>query len=162
MKNKYHRMITLVRQILSKIHVPFYLHTKSKRTFSVRPHIIMLVLTPHELKKIRVICWMVGSVNRNCNPITLENHSLFYNTTKGIINVKWHLTACDNRTIHRNNISWENICRIWCPMIWGLSSNFILFISLFSQALLHQDVGRLWHEITSCLCSCNMVPSNES
>jgi hypothetical protein len=51
MKNKYHRMITLVRQILSKIHVPFYLHTKSKRTFSVRPHIIMLVLTQYELKK---------------------------------------------------------------------------------------------------------------
>ena len=51
MKNKYHRMITLVRQILSKIHIPFYLHTKSKRTFSVRPHIIMLVLTQHELKK---------------------------------------------------------------------------------------------------------------
>ncbi len=44
-------MITLVHQILSKIHVPFYLHTKSKRTFSVRPHIIMLVLTQYELKK---------------------------------------------------------------------------------------------------------------
>ena len=44
-------MITLVRQILSKIHVPFYLHTKSKRTFYVCPHIIMLVLTQYELKK---------------------------------------------------------------------------------------------------------------
>jgi hypothetical protein len=50
MKNKYQRMIRIMRQILRKMCVPFYLHTKSKHTFSVHQHIIMLVLRQYESK----------------------------------------------------------------------------------------------------------------
>ena len=50
MKNKYQRMISLMRQILKKMHVPLYLHPKSKHTFSVHQHIIMLVLRQYESK----------------------------------------------------------------------------------------------------------------
>jgi hypothetical protein len=50
MKNKYQRMISVMRQILKKMRVPFYLHAKSKHTFSVHHHIIMLVLRQYESK----------------------------------------------------------------------------------------------------------------
>jgi len=50
MKNKYQRMIALMRQILKKMHVPLYLHPKSKHVFSVHQHIIMLVLRQYESK----------------------------------------------------------------------------------------------------------------
>ncbi len=44
MKNKYQRMMSVMRQILKKMHVPLFLHSKSKHTFSVHQHILMLVL----------------------------------------------------------------------------------------------------------------------
>jgi hypothetical protein len=50
MKNKYQRIICLMRQILKKIHIPFYLHPKSKHVFSVHQHIILLVLRQYESK----------------------------------------------------------------------------------------------------------------
>ena len=50
MKNKYQRMVSLMRQILKKMHVPLYLHSKSKHVFSVHQHIIMLVLRQYESK----------------------------------------------------------------------------------------------------------------
>ncbi len=50
MKNKYQRMIALMRQILKKMHVPLYLHSKSKHVFSVHQHVIMLVLRQYESK----------------------------------------------------------------------------------------------------------------
>ena len=50
MKNKYQRMIALMRQILKKMHVPLYLYPKSKHVFSVHQHIIMLVLRQYESK----------------------------------------------------------------------------------------------------------------
>ena len=114
---------------------PFYLHTKSVYLFctSTYHHVCSYTVW---VKKTQVICWILGNINRNCNPIVVENYSLFYNPAKGSINVKWHLAACGNRTIHWNNVYWENIYRIWCPIIWGLSLN-ILFILLFSQSRLH-------------------------
>ncbi|MFQ5782755.1 MAG: transposase [Nitrosopumilus sp.] len=39
-----------MRQILKKMHVPLYLHPKSKHTFSIHQHIIMLVLRQYESK----------------------------------------------------------------------------------------------------------------
>ena len=42
-------MISVMRQIL-KMHVPLYLHSKSKHVFSVHQHIIMLVLRQYESK----------------------------------------------------------------------------------------------------------------
>lgn len=39
-----------MRQILKKMCVPFYLHAKSKHTFSVHQHIVMLVLRQYESK----------------------------------------------------------------------------------------------------------------
>lgn len=50
MKNKYRRMISLMRQILKKMSVPLFLHPKSKHTFSVHQHIILLVLRQYESK----------------------------------------------------------------------------------------------------------------
>ncbi len=50
MKNKYKRIISVMRQILKKMHVPLFLHDKSKHTFSVHQHIIMLVLRQYESK----------------------------------------------------------------------------------------------------------------
>ena len=50
MKNKYQRMISLMRQILKKMHVPLFLYPKSKHTFSTHQHIILLVLRQYESK----------------------------------------------------------------------------------------------------------------
>ena len=50
MKNKYQRMIALMRQILRKMRVPFYLHNKSNHIFTLHQHIIMLVLRQYESK----------------------------------------------------------------------------------------------------------------
>lgn len=50
MKNKYQRMISLMRQILKKMNVPLFLHRKSKHTFSIHQHIILLVLRQYESK----------------------------------------------------------------------------------------------------------------
>jgi hypothetical protein len=50
MKNKYQRMISLMRQILKKMHVPLFLHPKSKHVFSVHQHITLLVLRQYESK----------------------------------------------------------------------------------------------------------------
>ncbi len=44
-------MIRIMRQILKKMCVPFYLHPKSKHIFSVHQHIIMLVLRQYESKR---------------------------------------------------------------------------------------------------------------
>lgn len=43
-------MISVMRQILKKMHVPLFLHPKSKHVFSVHQHIIMLVLRQYESK----------------------------------------------------------------------------------------------------------------
>ena len=43
-------MISLMRQILKKMHVPLFLHPKSKHVFSVHQHIILLVLRQYESK----------------------------------------------------------------------------------------------------------------
>ena len=50
MKNKYQRMINIMRQILKKMNVPLFLHPRSKHVFSVHQHIIMLVLRQYESK----------------------------------------------------------------------------------------------------------------
>jgi len=50
MKNKYQRMISVMRQILKKMRVPHFLHNKSKHTFSVHQLILMLVLRQYESK----------------------------------------------------------------------------------------------------------------
>ena len=50
MKNKYLRMIRIIRQILREMRVPLYLHAKSKHTFSVHQHVIMLILRQYESK----------------------------------------------------------------------------------------------------------------
>ncbi|MGI0045888.1 MAG: transposase [Nitrosotalea sp.] len=50
MKNKYQRMIALMRQILRKMRVPFYLHNKSNHIFTLHQHVIMLVLRQYESK----------------------------------------------------------------------------------------------------------------
>ena len=50
MKNKYQRMISLMRQILKKMNVPLFLHPKSKHTFSIHQHIILLILRQYESK----------------------------------------------------------------------------------------------------------------
>lgn len=50
MKNKYQRVVSVMRQILKKMHVPLYLHSKSKHVFSVHQHVIMLVLRQYESK----------------------------------------------------------------------------------------------------------------
>ena len=50
MKNKYQRMIVLMRQILTKMRVPFYLHDKSNHIFTIHQHVIMLVLRQYESK----------------------------------------------------------------------------------------------------------------
>jgi hypothetical protein len=44
MKNKFQRIICLMRQILRKMRVPLYFHPRSKHTFTVHQHVIMLVL----------------------------------------------------------------------------------------------------------------------
>ena len=49
-KNKYQHMISLMRQILKKMNVPLFLHPKSKHTFSIHQHIILLVLRQYESK----------------------------------------------------------------------------------------------------------------
>jgi hypothetical protein len=51
MKNKYQRIISVMRQILKKMYVPLFLHIKSKHTFYVHQHIIMLVLRQYESKR---------------------------------------------------------------------------------------------------------------
>jgi transposase len=43
-QNIFRRMIRIMRQILRKMGVPLYLHPRSKHTFSVHQHVIMLVL----------------------------------------------------------------------------------------------------------------------
>lgn len=43
-------MISLMRQILKKMNVPLFLHPKSKHTFSIHQHIILLVLRQYESK----------------------------------------------------------------------------------------------------------------
>lgn len=43
-------MIALMRQILKKMHVPLYLHPRSKHVFSIHHHVIMLVLRQYESK----------------------------------------------------------------------------------------------------------------
>jgi len=43
-------MISVMRQILKKMRVPLFLHSKSKHTFSVHQHILMLVLRQYESK----------------------------------------------------------------------------------------------------------------
>lgn len=48
--DKYQRMIRIMRQILKKMCIPFYLHPKSKHTFSVHQHMLMLVLRQYESK----------------------------------------------------------------------------------------------------------------
>src|SRR5438445_10667425 len=50
MKNKYQRMIALMRQILRKMRVPFYLHNKSNHIFTLHQHVIMLVLRQYGSK----------------------------------------------------------------------------------------------------------------
>ncbi|MDE1863663.1 MAG: transposase [Thaumarchaeota archaeon] len=50
MKNKYQRMIALMRQILRKMRVPLYFHKKSNHIFTLHQHIIMLVLRQYESK----------------------------------------------------------------------------------------------------------------
>lgn len=50
MKNKYQRMIALMRQILRKMRVPLYLHEKSNHIFTIHQHVIMLVLRQYESK----------------------------------------------------------------------------------------------------------------
>lgn len=50
LKNKYQRMIALMRQILRKMRVPLYLHSKSNHIFTLHPHVIMLVLRQYESK----------------------------------------------------------------------------------------------------------------
>ena len=50
MKNKYQRMVSLMRQILRKMRVPFYLHSKSNHIFTLHQHVIMLVLRQYESK----------------------------------------------------------------------------------------------------------------
>ncbi len=48
MKNKYQRMMNIMRQIPKKMNVPLFLHPKSKHTFSLHRHIILPVLGRHE------------------------------------------------------------------------------------------------------------------
>ena len=43
-------MISVMRQILRKMRVPFYLHTKSNHIFTLHQHVIMLVLRQYESK----------------------------------------------------------------------------------------------------------------
>lgn len=43
-------MIRIMLSILKKMHVPLYLHNKSKHTFSVHQHIVLLVLRQYESK----------------------------------------------------------------------------------------------------------------
>ena len=50
MKDKYQRMMSIMRQILQKMRVPLFLHSKSKHTFSVHQLIILLVLRQYESK----------------------------------------------------------------------------------------------------------------
>jgi hypothetical protein len=50
MRNKYQRMIALMRQILRKMRVPFYFHTKSNHIFTLHQHLIMLVSRQYESK----------------------------------------------------------------------------------------------------------------
>jgi hypothetical protein len=50
MKNKYQRMIALMRQILKKMGVPLYLNPRSNHIFTVHQHIILLVLRQYESK----------------------------------------------------------------------------------------------------------------
>ncbi len=50
MKNKYRRMIFLMCQIPKKMNASLSLHPKSKHTFSIRQHIILLVLRQYESK----------------------------------------------------------------------------------------------------------------
>ena len=50
MKNKYRRMIALMRQILRKMRVPLYFHKKSNHIFTIHQHVIMLVLRQYESK----------------------------------------------------------------------------------------------------------------
>lgn len=49
MNKKYRRMIRIMLQILKKMHIPLYLHPKSKHTFSIHQHIV-LVLRQYESK----------------------------------------------------------------------------------------------------------------
>ena len=50
MNKKYRRMIRLMLSILKKMNVPLFLHPKSKHTFSVHQHIVLLVLRQYESK----------------------------------------------------------------------------------------------------------------
>lgn len=50
MKNKYQRMIALMRQILKKMRVPLYLNPRSNHIFTVHQHVIMFVLRQYESK----------------------------------------------------------------------------------------------------------------
>lgn len=50
MKNKYQRIISIMRQILAKMRVPLYLYNKSNHIFTLHQHVIMLVLRQYESK----------------------------------------------------------------------------------------------------------------
>ncbi|MGI0045558.1 MAG: hypothetical protein ACREBB_00005, partial [Nitrosotalea sp.] len=50
MKNKYQRIIDIMRQILAKMRVPLYFHKKSNHIFTLHQHVIMLVLRQYESK----------------------------------------------------------------------------------------------------------------
>lgn len=64
MKNKYQRMVSLMRQILRKMRVPLYLHEKSNHIFTIYQHVIMLVLRQYESKSYEsFVEWLEASVD---------------------------------------------------------------------------------------------------
>lgn len=57
-------MIALMRQILRKMRVPFYLHNRSNHIFTLHQHIIMLVLRQYESKSYEsFVEWLQASNN---------------------------------------------------------------------------------------------------
>ena len=61
MNKKYRRMIRIMLSILKRMHVPLFLHPKSKHTFSIHQHIVLLVLRQYESKSYESLAEWLGA-----------------------------------------------------------------------------------------------------
>ncbi|KFM21887.1 transposase IS4 family protein [Marine Group I thaumarchaeote SCGC AAA799-B03] len=94
MKNKYQRMISVMRQILKKMHIPLYLHTKSKHVFSVHQHIVMLVLRQYESKSYEsFVEWLqiATEVTRILGLSTIPHYTTLQKAAARLSNILLHV-----------------------------------------------------------------------
>ena len=95
MKNKYLRMIRIMRQILRRMRVRLFLHPKSKHTFSVQ-HVIMLVLRQYQSRRYESFVEWLDSSDAVCRELGLPyvpHHTTLYKAAQRRGTAMLHLAA---------------------------------------------------------------------